>query len=209
MLREQLSAAENPGENVDDALAASIAMVGSTEKSVEEVDPVLRCRLMMALLATARTRVLYDRVAAELVARSDVIRQEVGRSPAWVKSAEVTDQSAWKATRERARRVLPLRDEVDRITAEPAAYAAVLEKRPPYCKTIELFGWVDLQQTECRVRAFRTPEVDATGTLLAVRLDGENTWRFMRLGEVRGGEVRVDGTEGAMFGEPVWLEKEL
>lgn len=208
-LRGLLSAVEKSDSDADDALAASIALVGFTDKATAEVDPVLRCRVMMALLGAARTRVLFEQVAPVIVARTEVMRQELGRNPAWVRSAGVTDRTAWQTSRERARQVLPARADVERLAAEPTAYAALLEKRPPYCRPLEFFGWIDVQGTECRVRSFAVGNGAMTGTLLTVRLDGGDAWMLVPIGEVRDGAISDGEVEGGFFGEPVWLDTEL
>jgi hypothetical protein len=208
-LRGLLSAAAKSDSDADDALAASIALVGFTDKATAEVDPVLRCRVMMALLEVARTRVLFEQAAPVIRARSEVMRQELGRNPAWVRSAGVTDRAAWQASRDRARQVLPARADVERLAAEPAAYAALLEKRPPYCRPLKLFGWIDVQGTECRVRSFAVGNDATTGTLLTVRLDRGDAWMLVPIGEVRDGAISDGEVEGGFFGEPVWLDTEV
>ena len=208
-LRGLLSAAAKSDSDADDALAASIALVGFTDKATAEVDPVLRCRVMMALLEVARTRVLFEQAAPVIRARSEVMRQELGRNPAWVRSAGVTDRAAWQASRDRARQVLPARADVERLAAEPAAYAALLEKRPPYCRPLKFFGWIDVQGTECRVRSFAVGNDATTGTLLTVRLDRGDAWMLVPIGEVRDGAISDGEVEGGFFGEPVWLDTEL
>jgi hypothetical protein len=208
-IRGLLSAVEKSDSDADDALAASIALVGFTDKATAEVDPVLRCRVMMALLGVARTRVLFEQVAPVIVARSEAMRQELGRYPAWVRSAGVTDRTAWQTSRERARQVLPARADVERLAAEPTAYAALLEKRPPYCRPLEFFGWIDVQGTEYRVRSFAVGNNAMTGTLLTVRLDGGDAWMLVPIGEVRDGAISDGEAEGCFFGEPVWLDTEL
>jgi hypothetical protein len=125
-LRGLLSAAAKSDSDADDALAASIALVGFTDKATAEVDPVLRCRVMMALLEVARTRVLFEQAAPVIRARSEVMRQELGRNPAWVRSAGVTDRAAWQASRDRARQVLPARADVERLAVRDDTTAGPL-----------------------------------------------------------------------------------
>jgi hypothetical protein len=201
--RQRVDAAMAGKESIDDAVLRCLdEMVAS-----DEANPILRCRLIHALLGIAWRRPLFRYALPDIERVVEPIRNELGQQPAWVRSPDWTDSQKWIAARRRAEAVLPKKDALSRIREKYDEAVAAINRPTDFCRAVRLCGWADTSTVSPVVRTTERGFGDVSGRLFVVRETDGDTWRYLEVGRmVDGNTVLVDGAE-FMLGEPVWLER--
>jgi hypothetical protein len=206
-IREQLVEVMAGRRSVD-TLAASLLRMLADQDRVKTLDPILVGRLERDVMELVRRRPLFHDGMIDIAEVAKRLRSTMGGNPRWVRSSAWTDAVTWQRARDHAAAVLPSPETLLRIAESCDRVVAKIEKPLPFCRVVELFGWIDTQDVKPVVRSCVRDREDASGVLLSVEKVDVDTWRFREVGRILAGQPALVAERRWLFGEPLWLARE-
>jgi hypothetical protein len=172
-------------------------------------DPLFRAKLLTMIVDLARSRSLFNDIAA-LERLSNDLGAKVGDAP-WVLNQDpVSDQPFNAKERSEAAKILSrgpasmkaIEDGVDRTVN-------ALGKQPLFCRRLVFLGWADSSGSKGTILAGMPQGLrlaERSGDIYAVvaSTGGDKEWSLVQCGSINGGKATLKAGEACALGRPVF-----